>query len=84
MHINVTDNNNTEYKIVCDPELSINGRIITSVEEAVEEIDRILSVRNNGSSVWHFCPLYFRTNNVLTAFDARTVSSYEVIPDVHE
>jgi hypothetical protein len=84
MHINITDNNDTVHPVVCEPELSINGRMITSMEEAIEEIDRVISVKNNESSAWHFCPLFFRTSTSMVAFDARNIKSYEIIPDIQE
>lgn len=81
MHINVTDKNNVVHTVVCEPELTINGRVITGEEMAREEIDRILAVRNDGPSAWHFCPLFFRTDTSMIAFDARNVSSYEILSD---
>lgn len=80
MHIYITDMSNHVHSIACEPELTINGRAINTVEEATEEIDRILSVRNNGPTTWHYCPLFFRTDMSMIAFDARNVSSYEIIP----
>jgi hypothetical protein len=82
MQIVVTDINSVDHTIVHTPgstTLTINGREISTVAEATEEIDHILSVRNENGSAWHSCPLFFRTDTVLTAFDARTVSSYQII-----
>lgn len=85
MQINVTDKNNIVHTVVCTPEMSINGRLITSMEEAAEEIDRVLSIRNDLPSTQpHFCPLFFRTEKNMMAFDARLVSSYEIIPELQE
>lgn len=82
MQIVITDTNNVNHTIVHTPgatTLTINGREISTTAEATEEIDRILSVRNNNGTAWHTCPLFFRTDTVLTAFDARTVTSYQII-----
>lgn len=82
MQIVITDTNNVNHTIVHTPgstTLTINGREIATAAEATEEIDRILSVRNNNGTAWHTCPLFFRTDTVLTAFDARTVTSYQII-----
>jgi hypothetical protein len=81
MHIYITDMSDNEHSVTCKPVLTINGRIINTVEEATEEIDRTLSVRNNEQSAWHFCPLFFRTDTSMIAFDARNVKSYTIIPD---
>lgn len=81
MHIYITDMSNHVHSITCEPELTINGRLINTIEEATEEIDRILLVRNNEPMAWHFCPLFFRTDTSMIAFDARNVSSYSITPN---
>jgi hypothetical protein len=56
--------------------------MITSEEIAREEIDRILSVRNDGAKIWHHCPLFFRTGTTMVAMDAREVVSYEIVAEI--
>lgn len=82
MYIRITDNNNVVQTFTYAEELTINGRMITNEEVAREEIDRILSVRNDGSKIWHFCPLFFRTGTTMVAMDARNVTSYEIVAEI--
>lgn len=82
MFIRITDKKNVAQTFTYAEELTINGRVITSEEIAREEIDRILAVRNDGSKVWHHCPLFFRTGTTLVAMDARDVVSYEILAEI--
>ena len=82
MYIRITDKKNVVQTFTYADELTINGRMITSEEIAREEIDRILSVRNDGAKIWHHCPLFIRTGTTMVAMDARDVVGYEIVAEI--